>query len=94
MVTGENYSAFIVLIHKELRTIIAMITENKVIELFCMSDDFCKLFDTQMAKNHIRHTNTICHTQFRITPDRSLENMLFSVLFLLFLQQKIKRYTI
>ena len=27
-----------------------MITENKVIETFCMADDFCKFFDTMMTK--------------------------------------------
>ena len=27
-----------------------MITENKVIEIFCMADDFCKFFDTMMTK--------------------------------------------
>ena len=27
-----------------------MITENKVIELFCMADDFCKFFDAMTAK--------------------------------------------
>ena len=26
-----------------------MITESKVIELFCMADDFCKFFDAMMA---------------------------------------------
>ena len=27
-----------------------MITESKVIELFCMADDFCKFFDAMMSK--------------------------------------------
>ncbi len=27
-----------------------MLTEDKVTELFCMADDFCKFFDTMMAK--------------------------------------------
>ena len=27
-----------------------MITEGKVIELFCMADDFCKFFDRMVAK--------------------------------------------
>ena len=39
---SENGSNFIVLKHKELQTIIAMITEDKVTELFCIADDFCK----------------------------------------------------
>ena len=31
--------------YKELQTIIAMITEDKVTELFCIADDFCKFFN-------------------------------------------------
>ena len=27
-----------------------MITEDKVIELFCMADNFCKFFDRMVAK--------------------------------------------
>ena len=27
-----------------------MITESKVIELFCMADDFCKFFEAMMTK--------------------------------------------
>ena len=41
---------FIVLKYKELQTIIAMITEDKVTELFCIADDFCKFFDAMMEK--------------------------------------------
>ena len=36
---------FKVLIYIELQTKIAMITEDKVTEIFCMADDFCKFFD-------------------------------------------------
>ena len=50
MVISENCCIFIVLNYKELQTIIAMITESKVIELFCMADDFCKIFDAMMTK--------------------------------------------
>ena len=28
----------------------AMITEDKVTEIFCIADDFCKVYDAQMAK--------------------------------------------
>ena len=38
------------LINKQLQTKIAMITEDKVTEIFCMADDFCKFFDTMTAK--------------------------------------------
>ena len=27
-----------------------MITEDKVTAIFCVADDFCKVFDAQMAK--------------------------------------------
>ena len=47
---NENCCVFIVLKIKEIQTIIAIITESKVIELFCMVDDFCKFFDTLMSK--------------------------------------------
>ena len=31
-----------------------MITEDKVTELFCIADDFCKLFDAMMEKYTIK----------------------------------------
>ena len=27
-----------------------MITEDKITKIFCIADDFCKVFDAQMAK--------------------------------------------
>ena len=50
MVISENCYIFIVLNYKDLQTIIAMTTESKVIELFCMADEFCKFFDAMMTK--------------------------------------------
>lgn len=47
---SENCYTFIVLKYKELQTIIAMITEDKVTKLFCIADDFCKFFDAMMEK--------------------------------------------
>ena len=44
VISGNCYN-FIVLKYKELQTIIAMITEDKVTELFCIADDFCKFFN-------------------------------------------------
>ena len=41
---------FKVLIYKQLQTKIAMITEDKVTEIFCMADDFCKFFHAMTAK--------------------------------------------
>ena len=50
LVISENCCNFIVLKYKELQTIIAMITEDKVTELFCIADVFCKFFDAMMEK--------------------------------------------
>ena len=50
MVISENCCNLIVLKYKELQTTIAMITEDKVTELFCIADDFCKFFDAMMEK--------------------------------------------
>ena len=44
------------LIYKQLQTKIAMITEDKVTEIFCMADDFCKFFDTMTAKYTLKPT--------------------------------------
>ena len=49
LVTSEIYRILKVLKKKELQTAIAMITENKVIELFYMADDFCTFFDAIMT---------------------------------------------
>ena len=50
MVISEKYCDFIVLNYKGQQTIIALITEDKVTELFCIANDFCKFFDAMMAK--------------------------------------------
>lgn len=50
MVIGENCCNFIILIYRVLQTIIAVITESKVIKLFCMADDFAVFFDAMMLK--------------------------------------------
>ena len=44
------------LIYKQLQTKIAMITEDKVTEIFCMADDFCKFFDAMTAKYTLKPT--------------------------------------
>ena len=56
LVISENCCNFIVLNYKVLQTIIAMITESKVIELFCMADDFCNFFDAMTAKYTFKPT--------------------------------------
>ena len=42
--------------YKGVQTIIAMLTDDKVTELFCMADDFCKSFDSQMEKYSVGNT--------------------------------------
>ena len=54
MVISENCCNFNVLKIKSLQTIIAIITEDKVTEIFCIADDFCKVFDAQMGKYTIK----------------------------------------
>ena len=44
------------LINKQLQTKIAMITEDKVTEIFCMADDFCKFFDAMTAEYTLHPT--------------------------------------
>ena len=34
-----------------------MFTENKVTEIFCIADDFCKLYDAMMAKYTVKSPN-------------------------------------
>lgn len=57
LVISEICCNFIVLKHKDLQTIIAMIIEDKVTELFCMADDFCKFFDAMMKKYTLKSDN-------------------------------------
>ena len=72
MVISENYCTFIVLNYKWLQTIIAMITEDKVTELFCMADDFCKFFDVMMEqytlKSNMKRCVCICVISSRASP--------------------------
>ena len=49
---SENSCNFIVLKLKELQTISAAITEDKVTEIFFMTDDFCKFFDAMIVKKN------------------------------------------
>ena len=56
MVISKICCNFKVLIYKQLQTKIAMITEDKVTEIFCMADDFCKFFDAMVAKYTLKPT--------------------------------------
>ena len=50
MVISEICCNFKELIYKQLQTKNAMNTEDKVTEIFCMADDFCKFFHAMTAK--------------------------------------------
>ncbi len=50
MVDIENCYTFKLLNFKLLQTTFAMFAEDKVMEIFFMADEFCKVFDAQMAK--------------------------------------------
>ena len=64
MVISENCCNFIVIKYKVSQTIIAMLTDDKVTELFCMADDFCKFFDEMMAKYTIKsHPTGLVHQE-------------------------------
>ena len=56
MVISKICCNFKVLIYKQLQTKIAMITEDKVTEIFCMADDFCNFFDAMVAKYTLKPT--------------------------------------
>ena len=50
LVISEICCNFKELIYKQSQTKIVMITEDKVTEIFCMADDFCKFFHAMTAK--------------------------------------------
>lgn len=79
LVISENCCNFIVLNYKVLQTIIAMITESKVIELFCMADDFCKFFDAMTAKYTLKPSTK--HKYHRDSTMSKAEIMLIMILF-------------
>ena len=55
---SENCCKFIVFKYKEIQTIIAMITEDKITELFCMADGFCVFFD--VGQRFVVHFIWVC----------------------------------
>ena len=56
-----------------------MITEDKVTEIFCILDDFCKVFDAQMAKYTIKAKNK--RKYHRNTRMSKAEIMMIMILF-------------
>ena len=56
-----------------------MITESKIIELFCMADDFCKFFDAMTAKYTLKPVNKRAY--HRASTMSKAEIMLIMILF-------------
>lgn len=79
MVISENCRNFIVLKYKVLQTIIAMLTEDKVTELFFMADEFCKFFDWMMARYTLKNAGK--RPYHRETTLSKAEIMLIIILF-------------
>jgi len=50
-VISEICCNFKELIYKQLQAKTSMITEDKVTEIFCMADDFCKFFDAMSKES-------------------------------------------
>ncbi len=56
-----------------------MIIESKVIELFCIVDDFCKFFDVVMRKYTLKSTTK--RKYYRASTMSKVEIMLIMILF-------------
>ena len=56
LVISEICCNFKALTYKQLQTKISIITKDKVTEIFCMADDFCKFFDAMTAKYTLKAT--------------------------------------
>ena len=65
LVIGEIHCGIKELIYKQLQAKIAMITEDKVTEIFCIADDFCKFFDAMTAKYTLKPTGKRRYTRVR-----------------------------
>ena len=79
MVISEICYNFKELIYKQLQAKTSMITEDKVTEIFCVADDFCKFFDAMIAKYTLKPTRKrIYH---RSSTMSKAEVMLIMILF-------------
>lgn len=79
MVISKNVATLLILKIKSLQTIIAIITENKVTEIFCIVVDFCIVFDAQMEKYTIKsNSKRKYHREFTMS---KAEIMVIVILF-------------
>ena len=86
LVISENCCNFIVFNYKELHTIIAMITEDKVMELFCMADDFCKFFEDCNLQRALATVCDVAVVKIEFRTCHGLKN--FNKVFAYLLRQK------
>ncbi len=56
LIISEIFSIFVIST-KQITQKIAMITESKITEFFCIADDFCKIFNQKIQKYTFK-TNT------------------------------------
>ena len=76
---SKNVVTLLILKIKSLQTIIAIITENKVTEIFCIAVDFCIVFDAQMEKYTIKsNSKRTYHREFTMS---KAEIMVIVILF-------------
>lgn len=79
MVISKNVVTLLILKIKSLQTIIAIITENKVTEIFCIAVGFCIVFDAQMEKYTIKsNSKRKYHREFTMS---KAEIMVIVILF-------------
>ena len=79
LVISEICCNFKELIYKQLQAKTSMITEDKVTEIFCMVDDFCKFFDAMTTKYTLKPTGK--RKYHRSSTMSKAEVMLIMILF-------------
>ena len=82
MNNSNKSSKFIVYNHKIYRSLIAMFTEGKIIEIFCLTDDFCKFFDALLDRYSIKEEGSAPKRRYcRASRMSKAEIMLILIIF-------------
>ena len=81
LIISEFYCNYKALIYIELKIKIAMITEDKVTEIFCMVDDFCKFFAAMIIKYTLKPTGKRkSHRNSTMSKAEIMQIMIFSTI--------------